>query len=179
MMPEFSRPVTLEAARRTSQPIELVASAAERTALAARFDLIAIDRLEATLTLSTDAAKVHIDGQLRAAVTQSCVASGEAVPAEVVAPIALVAVPADQLEAAEADAEVELDGADLDIIGYDKGSIDLGELVAESLSLALDPFPRHPDADSFLKKRGVLSDDAITPPAGPFAALAGLNQPKR
>lgn len=48
--------------------------------------------------------------------------------------------------------------------------IDLGEAAVQTLSLALDPFPRHPDADRILAEKGVLSEEQ----AGPFAALAKL-----
>ena len=48
--------------------------------------------------------------------------------------------------------------------------VDLGEVAVQTLSLALDPFPRHPDADRILAEKGVLSEEA----AGPFAMLAKL-----
>jgi hypothetical protein len=38
------------------------------------------------------------------------------------------------------------------------------------MALALDPFPRAPDADDVLKAAGVLSEGE----AGPFAALRAL-----
>ena len=46
--------------------------------------------------------------------------------------------------------------------------LDLGEVAAEALSLALDPFPRSPDADKAL---AAAAGDA---PEKPFAALAAL-----
>jgi len=68
--------------------------------------------------------------------------------------------------------EVELSEADCDVIGYEGGAIDLGEAVAETLALALDPFPRSPDADAALREAGVLSEED----AGPFAALKALKE---
>ncbi len=52
----------------------------------------------------------------------------------------------------------------------DGDRIDPSDAAVQTLSLALDPFPRHPDAARILAEKGVLSEDA----AGPFAALAKL-----
>jgi uncharacterized protein YutE (UPF0331/DUF86 family) len=57
------------------------------------------------------------------------------------------------------------------VIPYDGGAmIDLGEVAAETMALALDPFPRGPDAESALKAAGVISEEE----AKPLGALAGL-----
>jgi len=68
------------------------------------------------------------------------------------------------------DEEVELSERELDLIFYDGTAIDLGEAVAETLALSLDPYPRAPNAEEALKAAGVKSEEE----AGPFAALAGL-----
>ena len=75
--------------------------------------------------------------------------------------------PEEQIAAQE---EIELDADDCDTIGYDGAAVDLGEAAAETLYLALDPFPRAPDADAKLKAAGVIGEGE----AGPFAALKGL-----
>src|SRR3546814_12300017 len=66
--------------------------------------------------------------------------------------------------------EIEIGSDDLDLLPLEGDRIDLGEAAVQTLSLALDPFPRHPDADRILAQKGVLSEEA----AGPFAALAKL-----
>jgi hypothetical protein len=50
--------------------------------------------------------------------------------------------------------------------------IDIGEAVAQSLALGLDPYPRVANAQARLKALGVLSEGE----AGPFAALAALKK---
>ena len=50
----------------------------------------------------------------------------------------------------------------------------MGEAVAETMALAMEPFPRAPDADAYLKEAGVLSEEQ----ASPFAALLGLKDKK-
>ena len=65
---------------------------------------------------------------------------------------------------------MELDAEDCDTIGYSGNSIDMGEAVAETVALAMAPYPRAPDADAILREAGVLQEDQ----AGPFAALLAL-----
>ncbi|MGH6632134.1 MAG: YceD family protein, partial [Sphingopyxis sp.] len=59
---------------------------------------------------------------------------------------------------------------DLDLLPLEGDRVDLGDAAVQTLSLALDPFPRHPDATRILVEKGVLSEEAV----GPFAALAKL-----
>jgi hypothetical protein len=53
------------------------------------------------------------------------------------------------------------------------GSIDLGEAVAETMALALDPYPRAPGAEAALRAAGVLTEDEARP-AGKLAGLKDL-----
>lgn len=169
-MSEFSRPMTPAEAKRQSEPLLLVSDESERAAIAKRFGLLAIDRLEATLAIMAEGDSVKAEGALDAAVVQACIASGEPVPATIAVPIAVRFVPNAALEAAQEDAEIELASDDLDVIGFSGGRFDLGEMVAESLALELDPYPRHADAERFLKERGVKGEAEV----GSFGALAAL-----
>lgn len=166
--PEFSRPVRLAGLGDAPRTETVEADAAERGALAARFGLLAIGRLTAEARLVRTGDTVACAGRLAAAVTQACVASGEPVAATVDEPFALRFVP--EQAGGDPDEEVELDAADLDTIAYRGSAIDLGEAVAQTLALALDPFPRAPGADAALREAGVTDEDA----AGPFAALKAL-----
>ena len=98
----------------------------------------------------------------------NCIASGEPVAAAIDEAFAIRFVPPPVVDGPEA--ELELGAADLDTVIHDGQAIDLGEAVADSLALALDPYPRGPKADEALKAAGVLSEAE----AGPFAALAKL-----
>ncbi|NWN13490.1 hypothetical protein GY655_27460, partial [Escherichia coli] len=63
------------------------------------------------------------------------------------------------------------------IVFYSGGAIDLGEAAAETLALALDPYPRSPAAEAALRDAGVISEEEATRLAeesGPFGGLAGL-----
>lgn len=164
--PEFPRPVRLDQIGR-GEPASIAADDAERAALARRFGLVSLDRLEADYTLNSEAGGIMARGHLRAALAQPCVATAEPVPEVIDTPFTLRFVPEEQAPDHE---ETELSEADCDTIFFTGGSIDMGEAVAESLALALNPYPRAPDADAWLKKMGVLSEEE----ASPFGALAAL-----
>jgi uncharacterized metal-binding protein YceD (DUF177 family) len=166
MTPEFARPHRLDQIGAGESRVEVEANAEERLALAKRFGLPAIDKLAAHFVLRRDATGIFAKGHLSAAVTQACVVTDEPVPATVEDDFALRFVP----EGSEEGDEIELSGDACDTVFYQGGSIDLGEAAAETLALALDPFPRSPDAVQVLKKAGVLSEEE----AGPFSALAAL-----
>lgn len=172
-VPEFSRPVRLDALGAEARRFGIEANAAEREALAKRFALRAIGRLEAEAELVRKGEEVVASGRLRASVTQSCVASGEPVEAEIDEPFALVFRP--RSEAGRPDEEVELGEAELDVTFYDGALVDLGEAVAETLALALDPYPRAAGAEEALKAAGVKTEEE----AGPFGALAALRDKMR
>ncbi len=168
--PEFSRPEfsrTVDIREADGLRAELKASTAECAALARRFDLVRIDRLEAEVSLVRDGAAVDAAGTLSADVVQSCAVSGEDLAAAIREPLTFRFVPAGAHRSGE---EVELDAAALDEIEFAGTQFDLGEAVAQSLALAIDPFAEGPGAEEARRKAGLLGEGE----AGPFAALKGL-----
>ena len=165
---EFSRPVRLDTLGEGPREVTVEAEADECRALARRFGLAGVERLAATATLTRAGDAVTATGRLTANVVQSCVATGDPLPVALDEPFALRFEPAG-MDGAE---EIELSEAQLDVLSYSGGAVDLGEAVAETLSLALDPFPRAPDADVRLREAGVTPEGEEA--RGAFAALAGL-----
>ncbi len=168
--PEFSRPVRLDTIGEGAFGLSVTADETERDALARRFDLQAIASLDAEATLKRTGEAVLVEGRLRGVATQSCVATGEPVPARIDEPFALRFEPAGEGR----PEDLELDEGDLDVIPYEGSAVDLGEAVAQSFALALDPFPRIADADMHLRAAGVLTEEeaeAARVAASPFAAL--------
>ena len=155
---------------RDGDRIDLVADDAERSAIAERLRLVSLDRLDAHAALERDGEKVRAKGRVRAALEQSCVATGQPVAEHVDEAFELLFLPAPRDGAP--DQEIELSEEDCDVVFYDGGAIDLGTAVADTLALAMDPYPRTPDAEAALREAGVLSEEQ----AGPFAALARLKQ---
>lgn len=166
--PEFSRPQRLDAIGKGEHRVEISADADERAALAKRFGLVAIDRLDATMTVHRDATGVLTRGQLSGAVVQACSVTGDPVPAQIAEDFTIRFLPEGTVEGDE----VELSDEECDTVFYTGGAIDLGEAAAETLALALDPFPRSAGAEAALRDAGVLGEDET----GPFAALAKLKK---
>ena len=165
--PEFSRPVRIDTLGTSPRQLTIGADEKERAALAKRFDLAAIGSLAAEAELVLRNGDIIATGTLAASVTQSCVATGVPVDARVDEAFRIIFRPPPE---GNVDEEVELSEAECDVVFYSGGAIDLGEAVAETLSLSLDPYPRAPDADAALREAGVMSEGE----AGPFGALAAL-----
>lgn len=171
--PEFSRLEKIDTIGAGERSIHVVADAAERAALAARFALLGIDRLDGDFQVRRDAAGIIARGRVTAAVTQACVATGDPVAATIDEPVALRFV-ADFTDKAD---EIELTEDDCDTMGFDGAAIDLGEAAAETMALALDPFPRSPAAAEVMRAAGVIGEEEVRP-ANAFAALqAKLDRP--
>ena len=174
MTPELSRLVRVSEIGSTPRRETVVATDAECAALAQRFDLLGLTALAVDLTLVADAIGVRVAGRLTARGEQACAVSAEPVAFALDEPVDL-----HFSAAAEPDGdEVELAGADLDVLPLDGDALDLGEAVAQSLGLALDPYPRAPDEVRAAAARFVISEAeaeaqraADKAAASPFAAL--------
>lgn len=164
--PEFSRPIDVRQAE--GKHVTLVANEAERAALSRRFDLVRIDRLEAEITLDRQGTTVNANGALSADIVQSCAVSAEDLPVAIREDLAFRFVPA--ATGHQPDEEVELEAEDCDEIEYAGTTFDIGEAVAQSLALAIDPFAVGPNAEEARRKAGLLGESD----AGPFAALKAL-----
>ena len=169
--PEFSRIERVDTIGAGARSVTIAADAAERAALATRFGLLAVDRLEATFAVRRDAGGIVAQGQVDAAVVQACSVTDEPLPVTISEAVALHFVTAE--DAAAAEEEIELDPDALDTIPYDGNGVDLGEAAAETMALALDPFPRGPNAAAALRAAGVISEEEAKP-AGALAGLKGL-----
>ncbi|MGH7073156.1 MAG: YceD family protein [Stellaceae bacterium] len=137
-MTEFSRPI--EASRLGSGALvrDIAADVGERALLARRFGLLALDRLEARVALRRVAGGlVRLDAQLTAELVQETVDTLEPVASRIAEEFTLLYGAADD-DPAALDPEAEI------VEPLEAGRIDLGEAVAQQLSLALDPYPRAP-----------------------------------
>lgn len=168
MTPEFSRPIDADTVSETPKRVAIEADETERRRLAGRFRLLALDRLAASVTLQRRAGVIHAEGEVEAAATQACVVTGEPLHAELRAPFHVRYDP--NASPGSAEDEIELSSSDCDTLPLNQGRIDLGELAAETLALALDPYPRSRDADEVMARREAEQAQE----ASPFAALKAL-----
>jgi uncharacterized metal-binding protein YceD (DUF177 family) len=167
MTTEFPRPIRLDKIGTAVQSVTITATDEECAALVRRFDLVSLGQLVATLSYHMAAKGIVAKGQLRATLAQSCVVTGDPVPATIEEDFDIRFIPPHGDNTLE---EIELAEGDCDVIEHDGQSIDLGEAVAQTLALALDPYPRSAGAAERLRAAGVISEDE----AGPFGALAAL-----
>lgn len=167
--PEFSRLRRLDTIGQGDARESITATAAERAALAMRFGLLSVEALSADYTLHREAAGIVATGHVSARVTQACVATDEPVAESIEEDFAIRFVAG----VATAGGEIDLDADALDTMFFDGGAVDLGEAAAETMALALDPFPRSPDAEAVLKAAGVKAEEELAAEA-PKGALAGL-----
>ena len=172
MTPEFSRTYRVDTLGAGARQVSIAADEGERAALAARFGLLGIAELGAEAALSRNGETVTARGTASAAVTQSCVATGEPVEETVEEAFEIQFRP--HPESAGAEEEIELSENEMDVVFYDGAAVDLGEVVAETVSLALNPFPRSPAAEEALREAGVKSEEEARAESSPFAALAAL-----
>jgi uncharacterized metal-binding protein YceD (DUF177 family) len=155
---------------RDGERIDIAASESERKAIAERFGLLSLERLEAHVVLERDGARVRAEGRIRGTLEQACAATGEPVAQAVDEPFEILFLPEPQT--ANPDEEIELSKEECDMVFYDGCAIDLGSALADTLALAVDPFPRSAGAEAALREANVLSISE----AGPFAALAKLKK---
>ena len=169
---EFSRPLQLDAVPPEGATVQLEASPEECRALAVRLGLIELKSLAGSARVEPvdHAATYLVTGDLTADVVQTCVVTLEPVPGRVETAFDRLFsrdLPAETEGEVEIDAEAEMPEPLL------SDRLDLGELLAEELSLALDPYPRAADADAHLKAFGCEDGDGAR---SPFAALGNLRR---
>lgn len=170
---EFSRMERIDTFGAGERVVDIVANAAERAALAERFGLLLLDALKASFKVRMEATGIVARGTVSASVVQACSVTDEPIPAEIVEQVALRFVE----EAAVDSEEIELSEDALDTMFYAGSAIDLGEAAAETVALALDPFPRGPNAAAALAAAGVIGEDEVKP-LGALAGLKGLLEKK-
>jgi hypothetical protein len=168
----WSVPVAVEDIPETGLHIEIEPTDAIRAELAKLAAIRALPRLSATFDLTRRGAGVHVAGQVRARVGQTCVVSLEPMESEVDETVDLLFAPGAAGAAKPGDGATEAGMADADAEPPEplvNGRVDLGAIATEFLVLGIDPYPRKPDAE-------------FSPPkvenggASPFAALEALKK---
>jgi uncharacterized metal-binding protein YceD (DUF177 family) len=154
------------------------ADAATRQAIAELAEVREVLSAQASFDVTPKSGgRYHVTGVVRARVGQTCVVSLDDIENEIDEPIDLMFAPPEQIpqmadladEAAESEEETPDPPEPIE-----NGFIDLGRLATDVLFLAIDPYPRKPDA--------VFEPlvEAVDPEDHPFAALKALQvEPKK
>jgi hypothetical protein len=168
----WSVPVIVEQIPDTGLHREIEANPATRAAMAEVAGLREVLSARASLDVTPKSGgRVHVTGHVRARIGQNCVVTLDPIENEIDESIDLIFAPPEQIpqlsdlveEAAESDTEIP-DPPEPII----NGIVDLGRLATDAMFLAVDPYPRRPDA--------VFEPliEAADPMDHPFAALTAL-----
>ena len=181
---EIERVVDLDRMGPGGAALEIAPSEGERAALAKRFGFLGLPVFSARVTVDRrPGGHVVVEGRLRGRIVQACVLTLDPVTQDLDDAFRIVFKQdmADDLDPesgeavlnAQADAPEPLAGNVLDV----------GEIVAEQLSLAADPYPRRPGAkleDVLPKPRQGGRKGQPENRRHPFAGLAALrDKPRR
>lgn len=181
---EIERIVDLDRLGNRGTALEIAATDGERAALAKRFGFLDLPVFSARVTVDRRiGGQVVVEGRMRGKIVQACILTLEPVTQDLDEVFKLVfqedlaedrdPESGEALVSALSDAPEPLPGPHLDV----------GEIVAEQLSLAADPYPRRPGVkleDVLPKARGGQKAVKIEPRRHPFAGLAALkDKPRR
>jgi uncharacterized protein len=169
--PPLSRDLRIDDLK-TAADGEITASKAEMVAIAALLDLKGLEDLAFAYRLRPGAGgRLHLNGRLKARVTQTCVVTLDPVENSIDVPVEVEFWPQEliaALEQREDDASASFDWPE----PIKDGKIDLGPLIYETLATSLDPYPKREGA-SFEWSQETEDGSAGT---SPFAALEALKR---
>lgn len=149
---EWSFCIKVEDLSGRPETFSLEADEDERTALARRFGVLSLESLCAEVTVTPSAGAFHVTGLLKAKVIQPCTVSAESVESEIEEKFEGWFADRNQtisFAAAKKEREVQIAHSEVKILEENEdpepvvgGRIDLGEFVAQHLSLALPTYPQ-------------------------------------
>ncbi|SDD61087.1 YceD family protein [Kordiimonas lacus] len=159
---------------RTPKEFKLVATEAQCKDLAERFDLVAVAELSGTLSVWDAGADsgIHIKGSIAAKLTQRCIASLKPVEESFETDFELMLVNPEMADRMD-DEGVYLDPEAPDYDALEGDVVPLGEVLAQTLSISMNPYPRAEGVELETKKMtGVSINEPELERPNPFAVLA-------
>ncbi|MFA5041641.1 MAG: DUF177 domain-containing protein [Bdellovibrionales bacterium] len=172
-VPEFSRVINVSRIPPKGAEENIEAKPNERKALAERFGLVDLPLLTAKVMVTPERQqKVSVSGTLNAKVVQTCIVTLEPIENSLTLEVEAFFVPAEcQKTDPKAPLEIELDD---DSEPFSDGKIDIGELVAQTLGIGIDPYPRKKGATLGSVEFGKKAEKQR-----PFAKLANVVKTKK
>lgn len=176
--PEFSHFIDIDDIKDNETVTkDLTAKPDECAALAERFGLKEIKGLQAKINVTSKGDVIYlVEGRVEAEIVQSCVVTLEPVPAHIDERFEVFCADADAIPVVSNDTEYDIsEDEDLPEPVVD-GKINIGELAAQYLSLAIDPYPHaegaEPEDDGTVWREH--DDDDKPEKPNPFAVLKDL-----
>lgn len=173
--PEFSRPIAVEGLIADKTRHEVIeATPEECEALARRFDLRELSGFKASVNIRRvpGGTTVRVDGDFEAEVVQACVVSLLDVPSEIKAGFDAYFTEDDVPEDEDLDFDSDIAAEFPEKI--EGGIIDIGELVAQFLSLELPPYPRAPGVS--LAAQAQMAGVGLETSNSPFKVLEDIGK---
>ncbi|MBV1900820.1 MAG: DUF177 domain-containing protein [Kordiimonadaceae bacterium] len=170
--------LTVVAAEVNREPTNytLKATEAQRAGLVTRFGLVTLDELAATVKLyaRNQGQGLMVEGAVKAVLTQRCSATLKDVPETVDAPFTLWLVDPETANRMDQDESfMEADGPEYDALEGDV--VDLGEIVAQTVAISMNPYPRAEGAALNVEKNKDISvNEPELERKNPFAVLGAL-----
>lgn len=152
------------------------ATASQKSKLADRFKIVQLDSLEAAVTIAKQrhGEGIVINGNLKATLVQQCVVTLGDVPETLDEEFELLLLSPEQAAAFDED-EVYADPEAPDYDALEGDVVNLGEIVAQTLSVMMNPYPRVAGAEVKPVAGGnFTTNEEIGKKPNPFAALAEL-----
>ncbi len=160
-----------------ADPVVIEADERERAALADRFGIVSVDEMSASLQLDQCHKGIRAEGTLHARITQACAISSENFEVEIDEPVVLRFIEeghANLSPSEDDDIDYDITADDCDEIEYSGDTFDLGEAVAQTLGLAIDPYAEGRAADEARRKAGIVTEGEHEGPLA--AALSALKK---
>ena len=187
--PEWSVLVDAQTVTSTPQKIRVAASEEQRKALCQRLDLSAISSLSADITLHREKGSIiHVNGLMKANVMQHCVMTMDPVQTQIEETfegwyadqdrIVMLTKARHERLGRLADSEIPILDESEDPEPLVNGMIDVGELVVQNLSLAIDAFPRRRGLEDTEIVEVSVGDEGAALRKNPFEALKNWKKSK-
>lgn len=155
---------------------QLKASKNQLSDLADRFKLVVLNSFSADISVQSEAKTdtIWIRGNIEADLVQQCVVTLGDVPEQVSDSFELMLVSPELAEQMDED-EVYLDPKAPDYDAFEGAIIPVGDVVAQTLSVLMDPYPKQPNAKLKAPNgQGVAVNEELEEKPNPFAVLSKL-----
>lgn len=173
---DLSMSVVVDDLQTEARRYSLVASASDRAELIQRFKILALDLLEADVDVRVTAKPdtIWISGTIKASLTQQCIVTLGEVPETIDEHFELMLVSPEIAEQYDED-ELYADPDAADYDAFEGEVLPLGEIVAQTLSVMMDPYPRRPGAEiKPVASKDVSINEEVQKKPNPFSVLSKL-----
>lgn len=174
---EFSRPVDVTTIGASGREIKLSATEEECAALATRFSVLSMDNLMAECHLiPTKRGEYKLTASFSVNVVQSCIISLDPIE-DILSSNFEVSLLNSSRRKSNDNVEIEFDVDEEDFEYITSNQIDVGEIIAQHLSLEINPYPRKQEATGDELGIKILKEEEVvleSQKKNPFAVLKSL-----